>query len=207
MDTNSLVSLSSGLDTADLITKLVALQRRPVNLMETKKAFEDLRLKAFNDLKAKLTEFQKVVNQLNTRSRFFVREGTFINSNPTDVNPVAGLEVSSQAASNTFALNVTQLAGETKTVSQGFATASTVVGTGTITLIVGGLPTDITLDASNNTGEGIRDAINNAGLDVRAPLETVLRVLTPLSEAWRAVAEGRANGAQPESSGPLSTHG
>jgi flagellar protein FliS len=41
----------------------------------------------------------------------------------------------------------------------------------------------------------------------RAPLETVLRVLTPLSEAWRAVAEGRANGTQPESFGPLSTHG
>lgn len=193
MDTNSLVSLSSGLDTADLITKLVALQRRPVNLMETKKAFEDFRLKAFNDLRAKLTEFQLVVNQINTRSRFFVREGTFINSNPTNVNPVAGLEVSSQAASSSFALNVTQLAGETKTVSQGFATASTVVGTGTITLIVGGVPSDITLDASNNTGECIRDANNNAGLDVRAPLLNDGDPATPIRLLVSGTETGLAN--------------
>jgi flagellar hook-associated protein 2 len=161
--------------------------------METKKAFEDFRLKAFNDLRAKLTEFQLVVNQINTRSRFFVREGTFINSNPTNVNPVAGLEVSSQAASSSFALNVTQLAGETKTVSQGFATASTVVSTGTITLIVGGVPSDITLDASNNTGECIRDANNNAGLDVRAPLLNDGDPATPIRLLVSGTETGLAN--------------
>lgn len=168
METN--FGFNSGIDTADLITKLVALQRRPINLVQTKKAFDDLRLKAFKDLQSELTAFQGVVGKLNTQSQFLVREGTFVNTNPGDVNPVAGLEVTSQAVASQYALDVTQIAKETKTASQGFATSSTVVGSGTLTLTIGGVATNITLDASNNTVEGIRDAINNAGLNVRASL-------------------------------------
>ncbi len=164
----ALTSLNSGIDTADLISKLVALQRRPINLVKTKKAFEDAWLGAFNDLKTQLTEFQSVVTQLNTASRFFVRQGAFTNSNPADVNPVAGLEVTSSTVTSQFALDITQIARETKTVSGGFASTATVVGSGTLT--VAGVATDITLDATNNTVEGIRDAINNAGLAVRASI-------------------------------------
>jgi len=166
----SLISLNSGIDTADLISKLVALQRRPINLVQTKKAFDDARLGAFNDLKSQLTEFQGVVTKLNTASQFLVRQGTFTNSNPADVNAVAGLEVTSSAVASQFALDITQIARETKTVSGGFASTSTVVGSGTLTLTVAGVATNITLDATNNTVEGIRDAINNAGLAVRASI-------------------------------------
>ncbi len=43
--------LATGLPTDDIITKLMALERRPLDRLETQKTYEETRLKAFGQLK------------------------------------------------------------------------------------------------------------------------------------------------------------
>ncbi|HEX7157004.1 MAG TPA: flagellar filament capping protein FliD, partial [Burkholderiaceae bacterium] len=76
-----------------------------------------------------------------------------------------------QAVAGQYSVNVTSLAASAALASGQFASSSTVVGDGTLTLQVGnGAQTPITIDGSNDTLAGIRDAINAANAGVSAAI-------------------------------------
>ncbi|NIQ03850.1 MAG: hypothetical protein GWM98_28785, partial [Nitrospinaceae bacterium] len=120
MAESTIFGLNTGLDTADIIDKLVALERKPIDLQESKRAIEDEKLTTFQDLKSRLKTFKSVLTTLNTSSRFIETQGEFSNNSASDNNEVVGIETTSQATSGTFSLTVNQLARETKIISEGF---------------------------------------------------------------------------------------
>jgi flagellar hook-associated protein 2 len=165
----SLISgLNSNLDTNDIISKLISLQRRPIDLLEAKADLEAEKLLAFQDLQSRLQTFKSIVTTINSESKFLSTEGTFSNNSASDTNQVITLDTTSQAASGTFSLTVNQLARESKLVSEGFSATSDAIPQGILNLTVGGTTTQININSSNNTLDGLRLAINNSGADIQA---------------------------------------
>ncbi len=168
MAQTAIFGINSNLDTGGIIDNLVRLQRSPISIVEAKRALEDAKLLSFQDLRDRLQTFKSVVNTLNTESRFLATKGEFSNNNAVDTNSVVGITTSSQATSGTFSLTVNNLARETKLISEGFASVTSTIESGTMNLGVGDQSVEITIDESNNTLDGLRLAINNSGLDVKA---------------------------------------
>lgn len=168
MAQTAIFGINSNLDTGGIIENLVRLQRSPINIVEAKRALEDAKLLSFQDLRNRLQTFKGVVNTLNTEARFLATKGDFSNNNASDTNTVVSLSTSSQATSGTFSLVVNNLARETKLVSEGFESVTSAITTGTMNIGVGDNSVAITIDSSNNTLDGLRLAINNSGLDVKA---------------------------------------
>ncbi|MBC8287418.1 MAG: flagellar filament capping protein FliD [Nitrospinae bacterium] len=168
MAQTAIFGINSNLDTGGIIDNLVKLQRSPITIVEAKRTLEDAKLLSFQDLKDRLQTFKGVVNTLNTESRFLATKADFSNNSATDTNSVVSMSTSSQAASGTFSLTVNNLARETKLVSTGFAEVTSAISTGTMNISVGTTSVAINIDSSNNTLDGLRLAINNSGLDVKA---------------------------------------
>jgi flagellar hook-associated protein 2 len=165
----SLISgLNSNLDTNDIITKLISLQKRPIDLLQAKADIEAEKLLAFQDLQSRLQTFKSVVTTVNSEAKFLSTKGNFSNNSAFDTNQVITLDTTSQAASGTFSLTVNQLARESKLVSAGFSDTASTVPTGILTITVGGTTTKISINSTNNTVDGLRLAINNSGANVQA---------------------------------------
>ncbi len=78
---------------------------------------------------------------------------------------------SSDAVAGSYSIEVTQLAQAQSLATTGISDTSSTLGTGTLTLQVGSSDAvSITLDSSNNTLSGLRDAINAADAGVTATL-------------------------------------
>jgi len=160
--------INSNLDTSGIVDNLLKLQRRPIDDLEAKADLEAEKLLAFQDLQDRLKTFKSLVSSLNSESKFLSTEGTFANSNTADTSQVATLSTTSKAASGTFSLTVNSLARESKLASAGFSSTSGAVTTGTLEITVGTVTTSIDINSSNNTLDGLQQAINNSGLDIRA---------------------------------------
>jgi flagellar hook-associated protein 2 len=65
------------------------------------------------------------------------------------------------AAAGTYSINVTQIATANQISSKAYASGAT-LGTGTLTIGVGSSSMSITLDSTNNTLQGVANAINNS---------------------------------------------
>jgi flagellar hook-associated protein 2 len=74
---------------------------------------------------------------------------------------IASATTTSDAVAGTYSLQVNNLATVATATSAAFA-AGTAVGTGTLTIQVGGASTAISIDTTNNTLAGIASAINSA---------------------------------------------
>ncbi|MFK3767766.1 flagellar filament capping protein FliD [Pseudomonas putida] len=78
---------------------------------------------------------------------------------------------SSEAVAGTYSIEVTQLAQAQSLATDGISDTTTTLGTGTLTLQAGSNDAvSITLDSSNNTLEGLRDAINDADAGITATI-------------------------------------
>lgn len=159
----SIGGLVSGMNTTDVIDKLVKAQSGVLNPMNAQKTALNTQLTALQSVTAKTIGFQVQAHRLAMASNFDV---TAANSSlPDAVSVTAG----AGAVSGTYALQVTALARGEQKLSQGYNDPSSTVGTGTVTIGLGSATfADITIDSSNNTLQGLSDAINKADLPVHA---------------------------------------
>jgi flagellar hook-associated protein 2 len=160
--------INSNLDTADIVNKLVQLQRRPIDVLEAKADLEAEKLLTFQDLQSRLQTFKSLATSLNSEAKFLSTQGTFSNSNASDNNQVVGIDTTSLAASGTFSLTVNSLARESKLVSEGFSSIADTVPQGFLEITVGETTTQININSTNNTLDGLRLAINNSGANINA---------------------------------------
>jgi len=168
MAQNAVFGINSNLDTQDIINKMVSLEARSMDLVEAKKQIEQQKLSSFQELKNKLQTFKSVVTTLNTESRFIVNKSNFSNHSSSDGNKVVDITTTSSATSGTYSLVVNNLATETKLISAGFASTTSRVQYGAIKVTSGTASATITVDNTNHSLDGVRLAINNLGLDVKA---------------------------------------
>ena len=169
MAQNAVFGINSNLDTQDIINKMVSLEARSMDLVEAKNQIEQQKLASFQELKNRLQTFKGVVTTLNTQSRFIVNKSVFSNNSFSDSNKVVDITTTSSASSGTYSLIVNNLATESKLITSGYAGTTTSIASGTVTIVIGSSASaTVTINSTNNTLDGLRLAVNNLGLDVKA---------------------------------------
>jgi flagellar hook-associated protein 2 len=169
MATTSAVG-GSQIDVQSLVAQLVAADRAtPDAQIQRQTSQVTTQISALGQLMGSLSSFRSALSSLKSVDVFSTRTAT--SSSDTTLSVTAG----AKAVPGDYDIEVIQLAKAQQISSTAFADgATTVVGTGTLTVSVGGKSFDITIDSSNSTLAGIRDAINgdadNTG--VRATLVT-----------------------------------
>ncbi len=156
--------IGSGIDIDSMVKSMVAAERAPKeSQLKTLESKTTTRITAIGALKSAITEFQTALGNLNKPELFQARTASSSNSELLSVT--AGVA----AGTGSYKVAVSQLAAGSKVALQAFQDdpANPIkLGTGTLTVSVGSteLPA-ITVDDSNNTLAGIRDAINKVGTE------------------------------------------
>jgi len=156
MATITAPGIGSGLDVNSIITQLMALERRPLNLLDSRKSQLNAQISAYGKLKSALDNFQAAMKKLATAEKFQV-----FKTSSTD-EAVVTATAGPGAAGGTIDVVVTQLAARHKLASTAFGSADDVVGAGTLSIAVGADSFDVTLASGTDTLAALRDAINGA---------------------------------------------
>lgn len=147
--------IGSGLDIESIVSQLMALERRPLQRLEARESEINSQISAYGTLKSALSTLASAMRGLTDVSKF----QPYVAATSNDARVTASL--GEGASPGRFSVNVTTLAASQKLNSVAYA-AGAAVGTGTLNFSAGGESFSVVIDASNNTLEGIRDAINSA---------------------------------------------
>lgn len=180
----STAGVGSGLDIESIVSSLMAVEQKPLTLINTQKTAYESKLSAYGTMKSALTSFQTAVSALSTSAKFNAQTATSANT------AVFTATANGNATVGDYAITVSQLAKSQKIAMDGLPNTTDVVGTGTLTISFGmytpavvspATPAsftpnadktdlNITIDSSNNTLAGVRDAINAANGSVSATI-------------------------------------
>lgn len=194
MATSSVGSISSpgigsGLPVDDLVSKLMTAESLPLSVLAQKEASYQAKLTGYGSLNSALSAFQTSMAALGQASTYQALSTTIGNKD------VLSATLGTNAVSGNYQLNVTQLAQAQTLTTTGQTSNTTAIGTGASTTlsfqfgqITGGSLSNglytgatftqdanqatgtVTIDSSNNSLQGIRDAINAANIGVTATL-------------------------------------
>lgn len=181
--------IGSNLDVNGIISKLMQVESQPLTTLARKEASYQAKLSAFGNLNGALASFQTAVASLNSPAMFQSLNATVADST------IFTAAATSKAVAGTYSINVTQLAQAQTISSAGQADVTAAIGAGAATTlsfqfgtISGGTLTNgvytgatftqdasqptgtLTIDASNNSLQGIRDAVNAANIGVTATI-------------------------------------
>jgi flagellar hook-associated protein 2 len=170
----------SNLDVNSIVSQLMAVEQRPLDLLAQREADYQAKLSAFGTLKGALSAFQSAMQGLSDPAKFqAIKAGA---ADDSILNATAN--VKGKAATGSYSVEVQQLAQQQKVRSDGFQSPLSVVGSGTLTIQYGTYDSGtntfalnsakaaqtITIDPSNSTLAGVRDAINAANAGVSATI-------------------------------------
>lgn len=157
--------LMSGLDTDSIISQMMAIEQRPILLLQQKEAAYQAKISALGSFKGELSALQSAISSLKEGDDFIPFSASSGNSEALAVS------ASSSASPGTYQVEVVELAQAQQMRGAAFTGSDEVVGTGTLTLQVGtGTSFDIAIDSEHETLAGIAIAINEAETDVTASI-------------------------------------
>lgn len=180
--------IGSSLDVNSIVTQLMAIEQKPLTTLSKKEASYQSKLTAYGSLSSALSSFQSTVAGLGSLSKFQQLGAT------TSDATVASATVGSSAVPGKYDIEVTQQAQAQSISAAGQATTTGSIGSGSSTTLtfqfgtITGTPVNgvysgatfqqdasqssgtITIDSSNNSLQGMRDAINKAGIGVTATI-------------------------------------
>ncbi|KXS52655.1 MAG: Uncharacterized protein AWU57_2959 [Marinobacter sp. T13-3] len=161
----SSLGAGSGIFSNDLVNQLVEAERAPTETrLNRREAETQSKISAFGKIRSALEALKTPMEALSDPDS--MRSFTSSSSN----EGVVGVTVDSSTANRgNYSVNVQNLAKAQSLASTEQADRdSTAMGSGTLTINVGGNTTDITIDSSNNTLQGVADAINDSNAGVSA---------------------------------------
>jgi flagellar hook-associated protein 2 len=145
------VGLISGINTADLIDQLMAIESRPKTLITNRNTVLSSQQVAFQEVNAKLLAFKLKATALSNANTFSATSGASSNES------VLGVTTTRSAVPGTYNFTVDRLVTTQQTITSGYADAdATPVGAGTLTFEFGDgkLESDTALRRLNG-GEGV----------------------------------------------------
>ncbi|MDP2827489.1 MAG: flagellar filament capping protein FliD [Sulfuricellaceae bacterium] len=183
---------STGIDVDSIVNGLMSIERQPLKRLDTKETSYQAKITAFGLIKSKLDSFLSASQKLGSLS-FNTLDGFKAASSDTSLFTATA---SSEAVAGTYALEISALAQSQKLVATGQTSKTAAISDGTATTVSfdlgtisggtfdsltgkytgagfatnGSGITSITIDGTNNTLEGIRDAINAANMPVTATI-------------------------------------
>lgn len=176
--TLSSAGVGSGLDVDSIVTQLMALERRPLELLQQGKSKLDAQLSAFGRLQGSLTALGDAARKLTDAAAW---SPTTVRS--TDAAAVSAFSTGSAAQGN-YRVEVSALAAAQTLASKPLPSPISIVGTGMLTVELGKWLSDppdftpnsgtgsvsIAITAADNTLEKVRDRINAAGAGIGASI-------------------------------------
>jgi flagellar hook-associated protein 2 len=152
------LGVGSGLDIATLVDNLTTAEMSAPTARNTRQQTAvTTQVSAVATLKSALSTFQSSLTSLLTGGGFAARNVTSANKEVVTATATAS------AALGNYQVEVQKLAQSHQLLSGNFTGgATTVVGTGTLSINSSGNAFNVTIDSTNNTLAGIRDAINSA---------------------------------------------
>jgi flagellar hook-associated protein 2 len=181
IDNNIVKSLGagSGVDSANIIKQLKEIEKAgPQARIDAKKLKAETQISDFGLISSSLTALKTAATALTDKEGFFSKSATY-----TPSEAFAPVKLDTKVASGTYAFDIAQIAKAQSLSSGKFNSLTDPVGTGTLTFELGswtdsgstnfeldGTKTgaSVTIDSSNNTLQGLRDAINKASFGVQA---------------------------------------
>lgn len=178
---------SPSIDVAGIVSSLMAVERQPITRLNKQIDSYNAKISALGTVQSALASFQSAAQGLNS-----LTFNTFAANSSNSA--VVSATASSVAKAGNYSLVVSQLAQAQSLVAVGQTTTTTAIGSGAPTTLTfdfgsisggslsngtytgasfasnGNTPKSITIDSSNNTLGGIRDAINAANLGVTASI-------------------------------------
>lgn len=156
--TLSVKGLVSGLDTDKIIQGLLAIEQAKISAIDAKVSVLQTKQTAYKTLEARLLSLQGQMTQLS-RSQNGIFDARSVQSSDEDLVTAAA---SSSAVPGVYHFRVNSLATAQQIASQGFDSAASAVTDGTLQITVGSATKTITVDSTNDTLQGLADAINAA---------------------------------------------
>lgn len=177
------LGVGSGLLTNELVDDIIAAEREPVEArLDSEQELVEARISAYGEVVSLVSGFSNTLQSLSLPSSF--SGSTATSTNDTLVSATA----SSVAVPGTYVVEVNQLAGNHSIASDAYDELDTIIGSGTLTFRFGEITYDggnnyqsfelnanastktLTIDSTNNTLAGIRDAVNDADFGVQATI-------------------------------------
>lgn len=160
----SIGGLISGIDTNTLLDQLYAVAQAPIRRLESRKQGLNAKSAAWSQFEALALTFRGLAVQLATPTGFRLYSATVSHGE------LVSASLGSNATPGTYTFTIQALAQTHQLVAQGYAdTDETSVGTGTVTIAVGG-GEDVVVDVADLTLAELRDAINKAEAGVQAAI-------------------------------------
>ena len=184
----SSIGVGSNLDLGALLTQLQTAENQPLVALKAKQTSYNSKLSAYGTLQSALAGIQAAAKKLGDPALFQAITGT------PSVSGIMAATGTDPRSAGSYAIDISQLAQAQSVIAKGQANTTTAIGSGKITIDFGkvsggtldpvtgqysGATFDkdttrtakpITIDASNNTLGGIRDAINEANAGVSATI-------------------------------------
>ncbi len=184
----SSIGVGSNLDLATLLTNLETAESAPLTLIQSKATSYTTKLSAFSQVQSALNVLKTASDKLASPTFFQTVKAAVVDADVLSATP------GETAVAGSYAIDVQQLAQSQSLVSTGQADSTTAIGSGTIKLQFGAInggtldettgqytgstfdadvtrpASEIVIDSSNNTLEGIRNAINKANVGVTASI-------------------------------------
>ena len=148
--------VGSGIDVESIITGLMDIERQPIEALNTKRDTLDIQLSAMGRVKSTMNELATSARLLGDGSRF----GPFQASSSDEDVFTSTATGGSSAEFHT--VEVLSLAQNHRMASGLYTSPDTAIDSGSMTFSSNENNFDITIDSSNNTLTGLRDAINDA---------------------------------------------
>jgi flagellar hook-associated protein 2 len=183
------LGVGSNLDLSGLLTSLTTAESQPLVMLQKQQISYTAKLSAYGTLQNALSSFQSAASKLADATLF---QGVKAASSATDV---LAASASATGVAGSYSIEVTQLAQSQSLAAAGVVDPKAVIGKGTVTLDFGSISggtldpvtgtysgagfspdvsrvaQSIVIDDSNNSLEGLRDAINgNAAMGVTASI-------------------------------------
>lgn len=154
---SSISGLVSGLDWAEVISKLIAVERRPINILDQRQTEYENKLSAWQSLNTKLLSLKTQASQLNLNTAFNLFKNTLTSSSSTKPEDILAVTTSTDATPGVYSVEVSSLAAARKLSSQSFTSKTTTLGySGDI--VINGRAINI---ATTDTLVDIQGKINN----------------------------------------------
>lgn len=164
--------LISGINSDQLISQLMELERAPIQTILKKQQDYQLKIASFLDISTKLSSFKSALDTLNSSSKFNIKNAAVTNTSSGD--QLLTVSASSTASAGSHAIQVKQLAAASSKASQGWVDQNTTAiapsgGTFEFKVGSGGATTSISV-GTTMTLQGLRDEINSSGSAVTASI-------------------------------------
>lgn len=152
--------IGSGIDVSSIVSQLMAIERQPLDALNQSRSQYNAQLSAYGKIKSDLAAFQTAVQAMQYSTSFALYGATSSNTS------VLSAATDTTALSGTHSITVNSLAqAQIQVAATGFAdTGTTAVGAvgDTLTFTTGSNTFTVTLDSTNNTLQGLQNAINSA---------------------------------------------